>query len=348
MRTGNSHELHQSPGNNRLGLLPRLWEAHVPGVPAAGPGYRSTARTICRLPPPLQLRLRARTTPAFNPNPVSHYFALTRRLPRQSLSPRTWGAHPVLALILGFIPGVGAIYNGQYAKGLIHVDVFGLLVSLAASSNVGGFEPLIGLLDCRMGVLHGFREAFHTARNRRSGAEVEEFSSLNDVRPAHCRFPAGAILLIALGFILLLNTTDIIRMETPERYWPVGLIVCGLYMLYMRATPRSHAAVAPNTDANGNAQSQHKGVRSMNDQSAYLHACHNRARIILITIGVLFAFDRFTEFRFSQTWPALLFVIGLLKLMGGGSRIWYGGVPPPPPIRALRLPPHFTDPGVRP
>src|SRR5437764_8585994 len=30
------------------------------------------------------------------------------------------GAHPVLALILGFIPGVGAIYNGQYAKGLIH------------------------------------------------------------------------------------------------------------------------------------------------------------------------------------------------------------------------------------
>jgi hypothetical protein len=96
-------------------------------------------------------------------------------------------------------------------------------------------------------------EAFHTARSRRNGAAVEEFSSLFDVRPTHGRFPAGAILLIALGFILLLNTTDIIRMETLERYWPVGLIVCGLYMLYVRVTPRSHA-VAPETDASGNAE----------------------------------------------------------------------------------------------
>ena len=27
----------------------------------------------------------------------------------------------VLAFVLGLIPGVGAIYNGQYAKGLVHV-----------------------------------------------------------------------------------------------------------------------------------------------------------------------------------------------------------------------------------
>src|SRR5579862_3361943 len=34
---------------------------------------------------------------------------------------------PGLALFLGFIPGVGAIYNGQYAKGLIHAIIFGML-----------------------------------------------------------------------------------------------------------------------------------------------------------------------------------------------------------------------------
>jgi hypothetical protein len=84
----------------------------------------------------------------------------------------------------------------------------------------------------------------------------------------------------------------------------------------------------------------------MNDQSAYLMRAIT-GPIILITIGVLFAFDRFTEFRFSQTWPALLIVIGLLKLMGGSGRRWYGGVPPPPPS-APPPPPHFTDPGVRP
>jgi hypothetical protein len=162
-------------------------------------------------------------------------------------------AHPVLALILGFIPGVGAIYNGQYAKGLIHVVVFGLLVSLANSNSANGFEPLIGLLIAAWVFYMAF-EAFHTARSRRHGASVEEFSSLFDVRPTYGRFPAGAMLLIVLGFILLLNTTDIIQMETIERYWPVGLIVCGLYMLYMRVTPRSHTVVPPDTDAGGNAE----------------------------------------------------------------------------------------------
>ncbi len=157
----------------------------------------------------------------------------------------------MLALILGFIPGVGAIYNGQYAKGLIHVVVFGLLISLT-QSNFGGFQPLFGLLIAAWVFYMAF-EAFHTARSRRNGAVVEEFSSLFDVRPTHGRFPAGAILLIALGFILLLNTTDIIRMETLERYWPVGLIVCGLYMLYVRVTPRSHV-VAPDTDTSGKAE----------------------------------------------------------------------------------------------
>jgi hypothetical protein len=71
----------------------------------------------------------------------------------------------------------------------------------------------------------------------------------------------------------------------------------------------------------------------MNDQSAYLFRAVT-GPIILITIGVLFAFDRFTDFRFSQTWPVLLIVIGLLKLAGGRRR-------PSPPAGA---PPNFEGP----
>jgi Domain of unknown function (DUF5668)/B-box zinc finger len=152
------------------------------------------------------------------------------------------GAHPVLALILGFIPGVGAIYNGQYAKGLIHVVVFGLLVSLASSNHQGAFEPLVGLLIAAWIFYMAF-EAYHTARNRRYGVSVEEFSSLFDIRPTQGRFPAGALLLIALGFLLLLDTTDIISMEELERYWPVGLIVCGIYMIYVRVSGGARNAV---------------------------------------------------------------------------------------------------------
>jgi hypothetical protein len=86
----------------------------------------------------------------------------------------------------------------------------------------------------------------------------------------------------------------------------------------------------------------------MNDQSAHLVRAIT-GPIILITIGVLFAFDRFTEFRFSQTWPVLLIVVGLLKLAGGGRRR-FGGYYPPPPSSSPPPPPptHYGDPGARP
>jgi hypothetical protein len=141
--------------------------------------------------------------------------------------------------MLGFIPGVGAIYNGQYAKGLIHAVIFGLLISLASSTH-GPFEPLIGILIA-IWVFYMAFEAYHTANKHRRGVPVEEFSSLVDVRGGHGRVPAGAILLIGLGFILLLDTTDIISMDQLERYWPVGLILFGLYMLYARLSPPAAA-----------------------------------------------------------------------------------------------------------
>ena len=44
------------------------------------------------------------------------------------------GVSPGLAFLLGLIPGVGAIYNGQYAKGLVHVLILGMLISIMSST----------------------------------------------------------------------------------------------------------------------------------------------------------------------------------------------------------------------
>ncbi len=137
----------------------------------------------------------------------------------------------MIAFGLGFIPGVGAIYNGQYAKGLVHAVVFGLLVTAISSGQLHGFEPLLGIL---IGVFVFYMplEAYHTARKRESGEPVEEFSSLAGA--AESGFPSGALVLIGLGFLLLLNTLDLIPMETVLRFWPVGLILIGAYMMYAR------------------------------------------------------------------------------------------------------------------
>ena len=141
--------------------------------------------------------------------------------------------HPALALLLGLIPGVGAIYNGQYAKGLVHAVVFGLLVSAVAGGHNAGMEAFIGIMIAAW-VFYMVFEAYHTARKRRYGITVDEFSGHFDMRAGSGRFPVGAILLIGLGFILLLDQTGIISIEEFARYWPVGLIVLGVYMLYSR------------------------------------------------------------------------------------------------------------------
>lgn len=40
-----------------------------------------------------------------------------------------------------------------------------------------------------------------------------------------------------------------------------------------------------------------------------------RGPILLITLGTLFAIDHVGPYAFSTTWPSLLIVIGLLKLL---------------------------------
>jgi TM2 domain-containing membrane protein YozV len=187
--------------------------------PALGSVYCEEHLRVAAAPPPPP-------GPAYVP-PASPYTA-----PMPTALPDT-GVHPALALILGFIPGVGAIYNGQYAKGLVHAVIFGLLVTMISNSHNSGFDALLGIM-IGVWVFYQAFEAFHTARQRRYGVRVEEFSSLFEVRSTHGRFPAGALVLIGMGFILLLTTTDIIRMDEVARFWPVLLIVIGLYMVYAR------------------------------------------------------------------------------------------------------------------
>jgi hypothetical protein len=151
------------------------------------------------------------------------------------------GAHfmadvsPGLAFFLGWIPGVGAIYNGQYAKGLVHAVLWGLLVSLTNSRASHGLEPIFGMLIAVWMFYMAF-EAYHTARKRRMGEPVDEYSSLVDMSGRRGQVPVAGIALIVLGILLLLHTLDLLDFEYIARYWPVLLIAAGAYLLYGRFT----------------------------------------------------------------------------------------------------------------
>lgn len=139
---------------------------------------------------------------------------------------------PGLALFLGLIPGVGAIYNGQYAKGMVHAVVWGVLMSIANSRAANGLEPIFVMCVIAWMAYMAF-EAYHTARKRRAGEPVDEYSSLIDLRGRH-NVPVAGIMLIVLGILLLLHTLELLDFEYVVRYWPVLLIAAGAYLLYGR------------------------------------------------------------------------------------------------------------------
>ena len=84
------------------------------------------------------------------------------------------GPNPGLAALLGFIPGVGAMYNGQYAKGVVHLIVFAILVSLSNENGIFG-------LFVAGWVCYQVIEAHHTARARRDGTPLPNPFGLNDL-----------------------------------------------------------------------------------------------------------------------------------------------------------------------
>ena len=140
---------------------------------------------------------------------------------------------PFLALVLGLIPGVGAVYNGQYAKGVLHVVVFGGLISVISSGAADGSEPLFALLIGLM-VFYMPIEAFRTARAMERGETVDELSGLLSSGQSIQRSPALGVVLIVLGVVFLLHSLRFWRIADLLPYWPVSLIAVGIYLLYRR------------------------------------------------------------------------------------------------------------------
>jgi TM2 domain-containing membrane protein YozV len=90
-------------------------------------------------------------------------------------APSTHLPNPTLAGLLGVIPGVGAMYNGQLVKGLLHLAIFAILVVL--QNNVSG---IFGLFVAGW-VLYQIFDAYHTARARRDGTPLPNLFGINDL-----------------------------------------------------------------------------------------------------------------------------------------------------------------------
>lgn len=159
----------------------------------------------------------------------------------------TRGPSPGLAAFLGLIPfGLGAFYNGQFVKGIVHALVFIMLVygaNTAASDS--GLEVLFGLL-IPLWIFYMAFDAYRTAKALQAGqpAPSDPFG-LNLVgtgQPMNIsRAPVGPVILIVLGVIFLFNTMGWLHFWWLHRMWPVILIVIGVWLFIKRYSPAGGA-----------------------------------------------------------------------------------------------------------
>jgi hypothetical protein len=133
--------------------------------------------------------------------------------------------HPGAALALGFIPGLGAVYNGEYLKALVHVMIFGGIIALLSTNLPDAYDAFLGIA---LGCFYFYMpiEAYRVAKARQLGEPPPM-----DLMYARGGKPMGAIVLIVLGVLFLLANFGLLRTEWLTKGWPIGLIAIGLWIL---------------------------------------------------------------------------------------------------------------------
>jgi hypothetical protein len=249
----------------------------------------------------------------------------------------TSGPNPTVAGILaGFFPfGVGAVYTGQYAKGLAHLAIFVLLIAGANASD-HDHSTVLGVF-CGLGI--AFFYVYQIIDSVRSAKAIQMAQPIPDPFGLAATFsgggkietskiPMGAIVLILLGVLFLLHTLGLTEYGL-DRFWPVIMIFIGGW-LFAR-----NWGLVPG------------GCRGC--QCARCRTRRIMGPAMVFTIGVLFLLENLNVSSFGRTWPVILLVIGGVKLLQGSASIEGhtpsmgpganpptagGPIPPEPPVPA--------------
>jgi hypothetical protein len=137
---------------------------------------------------------------------------------------------PFVATLLSFVPGLGAAYNGQTSKAIVHFAIFASFFQMAVVTD-GVHFFVLGVIGTW---LYAAVDACRTAQLMRSGlAPAEEEDVI--ARRLYGNPFAWAVTLIVLGVVFLLHT--LLGVHLPVRQLlPVALVALGAYMLvdYLR------------------------------------------------------------------------------------------------------------------
>ena len=153
--------------------------------------------------------------------------ALLRQESQATGSPVTYrNSSPFIATLLSFVPGLGAAYNGQTAKAIVHFAIFASFFQMAVLTHGLQFFVL-GVLGIW---LFAAVDACRTAQLIRAGLTPETEEDVIAQRLYGNPFAWG-ITLVVIGTLFLLHT--LLGVQLPVRQLlPVALVALGIYMLF--------------------------------------------------------------------------------------------------------------------
>ena len=136
---------------------------------------------------------------------------------------------PLVATLLSFVPGLGAAYNGQTSKAIVHFAIFASFFQLAIETeNIELGLPLYVMGFFGMWLFSAV-DAYRTAQLLRAGLAP---GTEQDViaRRLYGSPLAWSLTLVVLGAIFLIHSIIGIRLPI-RQVLPVLLIMLGAYML---------------------------------------------------------------------------------------------------------------------
>jgi TM2 domain-containing membrane protein YozV len=209
------------------------------------------------------------------------------------------GPHaPIAGILAGFFPfGVGAVYCGQYAKGLAHLIIFVLLIVGANHSHSDTLGTVFGLSIAAF-YFYQLIDAIKSAKAIQAGQPVPDpFGLATMFSPGEKTdfsrgVPTGAVVLIGLGVLFLLHNLNIWFLEV-DTLWPIVLIGLGVWLFARR--------------------------KACIDRGDYRQRSL-AGPAVLITVGVLALLGNLHDRWYGvpgwdHTWPVILLVIGIVKLI---------------------------------
>ncbi len=133
---------------------------------------------------------------------------------------------PFVATLLSFVPGLGAAYNGQTAKAIVHFAIFASFFQMAVLTQGIPFF-ILGVLGTW---LFAAVDACRTAQLMRAGLSPDTEEDVITRRLYGNPFAWG-VTLVVIGTIFLLHT--LLGVQLPVRQLlPVALVGLGAYMLF--------------------------------------------------------------------------------------------------------------------